>query len=246
MNSSANFTGGLTVETESGEVSAGGSGQSSGDKKDGDKKVSYLKTQNNTTGKIVNIIFGDAPDDANESTFTPVDNIPLSSFLNNISNLSPSAPKNAGFGEVFKKLCGDYKWKKVGDSYTAQIEGLYLEARPDPGSKNTDPLIYFTFSSSCITLPAYPKASNTNEKFNIDPTQATTIFNNAWNDAVNTVNGMLNAGTLRFQEPVRNEFLKQIRLNLQMYHFRAKFTPSDGCFGSIPISRAKFCNVIKF
>jgi hypothetical protein len=66
MNSSSNFTGGLTVETNYGDVSAGGSSDNNKKKKEGDKKVNYLKTENKTTGEIVNVIISDAPDDAEE------------------------------------------------------------------------------------------------------------------------------------------------------------------------------------
>jgi len=150
------------------------------------------------------------------------------------------------YGYVLKELCGSYSWKKIGDSYNAQIDGLYLEATPDIGSKNPDPRIYINFSSVCVTLPAYPKGANVNPKYNINPEKATQILNNAWNEALVNINRRMNAGTLRFENNVRGEFLKEVQANLQDYHSRAKFTPYNGCSGSVPSSKAQYCDTIRF
>ncbi|MGJ7033237.1 hypothetical protein [Niabella hirudinis] len=84
------------------------------------------------------------------------------------------------------KLCGYYKFKKVGNSYTGEIR--YLQ---QTWKLNQSPYTSFTtnFVESCLTVPVY-------SGYSISEAGAADYFNACFNYATKQVLAELNAGTL--------------------------------------------------
>jgi RHS repeat-associated protein len=145
----------------------------------------------------------------------------------------PAAPPNNVDGPILKSLCGDYTWKSVGESWTAEVTGLYFYSVQDIGSKNPDVPIRVSFDDACITIP---KTGGVSAK------QATQMFNSAWNATVVKIHLQLNSGKIRFEDPTRTEMKKILKTTLSAIQPGAAFSYGAGCAGSIPSSFAKYCD----
>jgi hypothetical protein len=169
-----------------------------------------------------------------------------SMFLSNERAFQLLAGENLGNNsptDVRGYLVGSYNWQKEGNSYTAQIEGLYVFATNVKGGG------YFRLDcqSACVTIPAYDLVGNKAAKMK----QADIIFNTAWNSAVRSLdlelnnwyagsNPILKYPTIQFATPY---FLMNLRTNLYGFNSGCAFSYGNGCIGDkykSKISYAKY------
>jgi RHS repeat-associated protein len=144
----------------------------------------------------------------------------------------PAGPSSEENGPILKSLCGDYTWKSVGTSWTAEVSNLYFFAQPDPGSKDPDPPFRINFDDACITIP----------KRGVSKEQASQMFNAAWNATVAKIHLQLNSGGIRFEDPTRTEMKKILKTTLWAIQPGAVFSYGAGCAGKVPNSWAKYCD----
>lgn len=122
--------------------------------------------------------------------------------------------------QTFGKLCGNYNFQTVGNSYTGTINNLQWIYRSPQGVQYK-----ITYDQSCLSIANY----------NINQAQASAIFNDAFNSAVNEVLYELNAGLLTpIQIQLRLKNLTQG--NLAALQPGSTWSAIGSCAGNIPVN----------
>jgi hypothetical protein len=127
------------------------------------------------------------------------------------------------------KLCTNYDFVEVGNSYTVSIK--YLQ---QIWAHNAQPYerIWTNFVESCLTIP----------KYGINPAQASQIFNDVFNSASNTVLLELNAGKLAPASYAITARLKQLIQTRLARARRGAVWNTNLCSGAdIPATEAGWC-----
>ena len=121
------------------------------------------------------------------------------------------------------KLCAEFSWVKVGQSYTASARGIANRFH----NTSTNQSIFINFPQSCITIPHY----------NLTPVLADKAFNDTYNHAAQSVLWDLEMGLC---PPTEFEIKKRLKNYADSYlrvHFPgAVWTVGAICAGNIPIT----------
>lgn len=134
------------------------------------------------------------------------------------------------------RLCGNYKWKNVGEAVYAQIRNLGATAAPrNPGGGIPQT---FTLGLTCVYFPKWYVT------YGFDITE---FVNRAYNKAAERMQNELNTGALPPSAAILHpKFEEYMRFYLKnhpdgSYHANATIIFRNGCDGPIPVSEPKWC-----
>ena len=158
----------------------------------------------------------------------------IGSTVHTICPTQPDGPGGGGGGELepettpIKKLCGNYNFSVVGNSYTGSIR--YLMQRWVNRSYPYQSFIT-NFTESCLTIPLY----------GITQAQASALFNKAVNDATIQVINELNTHLLDWQAGAVQLRLKNLIQGKLAYAKPGSVWNTNLCAGNIPSTEADWC-----
>ena len=115
-------------------------------------------------------------------------------------------PSSSAWGKPTPKYWnGEYKWKKTGEGWTAEIHDVYFSALPNYRGRGTlvpriTPL-YVRIGVICIQAPSYLKDDYTRNKF----------VNIAWNSAIDDFQAKLDRNDEYFDEKLINYFENKLK-----------------------------------
>jgi hypothetical protein len=149
-----------------------------------------------------------------------------------------STPDNSNIndGPTLKKLCGSYSFINNGVAgYTAEIEQLSISYQSDDMSR----FAILHLGHVCLTIPNF----DAELQQTISITQATDVFNHAWNASVVAIKEGIEKGTV---QPFENLILEELKKKLPYYlPKKAAFqnSPCSNAGRNIPLSKAKYCTI---
>lgn len=124
------------------------------------------------------------------------------------------------------KLCGSYNFVTVGNASVANISGLGMSVRRGHVGMNIEFL-----NSLCVTIPYTA------------PSQASSVFNTAWNVTINEVFSFLNATytiTSPSYQELKSLLIEFLSINIALMQPGSTIS-TNPCIGSIPHTPAVYC-----